>query len=152
MSELVWSSWGVQHVLVKPSWEDKVDADMAGVTVEQHMFNKWISDGSIGFDLLPEGWRVKLSRWKYFLWPVLSRRVLGTEKMNFIGWSIGHCLNCDASPYDGVVEAWTIISTVYDASSRVHVALTPAAHGALIRCGKCGQLRWQESTRWQESA
>ena len=129
MDELVWSNWSLQHALVKPSWEDKVGADIAGVTVEQYMFNKWMNNAAISFDMLPEDQRVKLSRWKYFLWPVLSRRMLGTEEMNFMGWSIGHCLNCDASPYDGVVESWWKHGSI--------------EHGALIRCNKCKQLRWQ---------
>ena len=73
---------------------------------------------------------IKLTWWKCWFWWLIPGVFLGTDdRIRFHGWDIGHCLNCDADPYDGQVEAWS-----YDGNW---------FRGALIRCNRCGQLRWQ---------
>ena len=117
--------------------EDRINADLEGITIEQYVFNKWMNNEKIG-NGFKTGFRiskscnpVKLSWWKCWFWWAIPGFFLGVDdRMRFKGWKIGHCLNCDASPYDGVVECWD-----YDVGW---------FRGALIRCNKCGQLRWQE--------
>lgn len=86
------------------------------------------------FAMLNEAHQVKLSWWKCWFWWLLPSWLLGVnDKMRFHSWDIGHCLNCDANPYDGTIVAWS-----YDCNW---------FRGALIRCNKCRQLRWQEGER-----
>lgn len=120
--------------LIEPTWQDKVDADIAGISLKQHMFNTWMSNVDKtpdSFEYVAECRRVKLSWWKCAFWWMIPKFILNIDDaIKFRGWSIGHCLNCDANPYDGTVYAWA-----YD--SHWH-------RGALIKCNKCGQFRWQE--------
>ena len=109
---------------------DKIDKDLQNITELQAKFNKWFKSefhfhGSEDFLQNP----VKLNVFKCLFWPFLPKFVLGSDDIKFRGWSIGHCLNCDASPYDCQVEAWSYDGYWY--------------RGALLRCNKCGQLRWQ---------
>lgn len=117
---------------------DVICADLQNITLQQYAFNKWMDELEKSGDGFKTGFRttalpskpVKLSWWKCWFWWAIPEFFLGVDdRIRFRGWKIGHCLNCDASPYDGTVEAWD-----YDAGWH---------RGALIRCNKCGQLRWQ---------
>ena len=130
---MFWSNYMLPAVMNAPSDEDRISSDLEHLTVEQHMFNKWMHEIESTGDRL-DGFRhitpVKLAKWKCWLWWMLPSSILGVDdSMRFYGWKIGHCLNCNADPYDGVVEAWS-----YDYGF---------CNGALIRCSKCKQLRWQ---------
>ena len=118
---------------------DKVNADLEGISVRQYLFNKWMDElekTDNGFKLTAHYYKpVKLAWWKCWFWWCLHDFILGTNYLRFRGWKIGHCLNCDANPYDGTVEAWSIVEA-WSFDSNLH-------RGALIRCNKCRQLRWQ---------
>lgn len=132
---MVWRNYRHQFHMNMPvidaSEEDKVNADLLGITLKQYKFNQWVYT----LETLGDGFRllekpIKLAWWKCWFWSLLPSFVLGVDDgIRFRGWSIGHCLNCDANPYDGTVEAWSYDGIWY--------------RGALIRCCKCGQLRWQ---------
>ena len=109
--------------------EDHVQADLHNVSVNQYRFDKWLDclNNAYVMNWLPHP--IRLSRWKCWLWPFLPKSILGANKDHFMLWSIGHCLNCDADPYDGQVEAWNYGGGWYE--------------GAMIRCNRCGNLRWQ---------
>ena len=133
---MVWQSYRLQFRLNRPainaSEEDKVNADLQGITLKQYKFNQWKEEieksGYNSFRLLEKP--VKLSWWKCWFWWAIPGFFLGVDdRMKFCGWKIGHCLNCDADPYDGTVEAWSYDNNWF--------------RGALIRCNRCGQLRWQ---------
>ena len=133
-----WSNQILQDVMNPSTSEDQVAADLEGITLKQYRFNKWMAeldkfgDGfKTGFKTRCDGpSNVKLARWKCWFWWAIPGLFLGVDdRMRFKGWKIGHCLNCDADPYDGTVEAWSYDGNWY--------------HGALIRCNKCRQLRWQ---------
>jgi len=115
--------------------EDRVNADLQNITVKQYTFNKWfdaINKTKDGFKLVSHNGciPVRLTWWKCWFWWIIPDFFLGVDYcIRFRGWKIGHCLNCDANPYDGTVEAWC-----FDAGWH---------RGALIRCNKCSQLRWQ---------
>lgn len=140
LRKMQWSTYELHRIMNSIGQDDdecQVKADLENITVEQYVFNEWMKqleergDGfKTGFKTKNEGpFPIKLSWLKCWFWWLLPEKVLGTRRHFFSRWKIGHCLNCDASPYDGQVEAWS-----YD--SHWH-------KGALIRCGKCGQLRWQ---------
>ena len=133
-----WSNYLLNNIMNPITDEDRVNADLEGITPEQYAFNKWMTDLEKHGDGFKTRFRttalpskpVKLSWWKCWFWWAIPGFFLGVDdRMRFRGWKIGHCLNCDASPYDGTIEAWS-----YDANWY---------RGALIRCNKCGQLRWQ---------
>ena len=135
-----WYSERLYRNFYQPTDEDRVQADLQGITIEQHVFNNWMNflekegDGfTTGFKNKYDGpFPVKLTWWKCWFWWLIPGFFLGTnDRIRFHGWKIGHCLNCDANPYDGQVEAWN-----YDGGW---------FRGALIRCNKCKQLRWQPS-------
>ena len=117
--------------IINASDEDKVNADLQGITLKQYKFNQWkeeIEKSGYGFRLLEK--LVKLTWWKCWFWSLLPNFILGVDDcVRFRGWKIGHCLNCDANPYDGTVEAWSYDNNWF--------------RGALIRCNRCGQRRWQ---------
>lgn len=126
-----WISPNLFEIMTKATEEDKVRADLEMVSLKQYMFNRWMSmcQKCIGGFNRPCN-RVKLSRFKCWFWRVLPKSILGVDdRSKFKHWSIGHCLNCTADPYDGVVEAWSYYGNLF--------------RGALIRCNKCNQLRWQ---------
>lgn len=137
MGIIVWRIKQLHEIFNQITDEDRVQADLHGITIEQYVCNQWIDqleqngDGfKTGFKIKNDGhFPVKLTWWKCWFWWCLPKFILGTDPIKFRGWSIGHCLNCDANPYDGQVEAWS-----YDGNW---------FRGALIRCNKCGQLRWQ---------
>lgn len=133
-----WRCYDLQKIINSITPEDRVKADLENITVEQYVFNKWMIELEKSGDGFKTGFRttalpskpVKLSWWKCWFWWIIPGFFLGVDdRMKFCGWKIGHCLNCDADPYDGSVECWD-----YDAGW---------FRGALIRCNKCGQLRWQ---------
>ena len=112
------------------SEKDLVEADLSNITNAQAKFNKWFNEkfhfhGAEDFLDPP----VKITRTKCLGWKLLPKSILGCERERFKGWDIGHCLNCDANPYDCVSLAWQFDAGGY--------------HGALLKCSKCGQLRWQ---------
>ena len=117
---------------------DRICAFLQGISLKQYAFNKWMEDLEKSGDGFKTGFRltaipykpIKLSWWKCWFWWAIPGFFLGVDdRMRFKGWKIGHCLNCNANPYDGTVECWD-----WDASW---------FRGALIRCNKCKQLRWQ---------
>ena len=117
---------------------DRINALLQDITLEQYAFNKWMDELEKSGDGFKIGLRtpalsskpVKLSWWKCWFWWIVPGFFLGVDdRIRFRGWKIGHCLNCDADPYNGVVECW-------DWDCGWH-------RGALIRCNKCKQLRWQ---------
>ena len=126
-----WTSPDLCNIFFDASEEDRIQADLENITRRQYIFNHWLTT----IDSTENGFRkkkkkVKLSRWKCWLWTFLPNWACGGyDSIVFRNWSIGHCLNCDADPYDGTVEAWSYDNSFY--------------RGALIRCNKCGQLRWQ---------
>ena len=135
---MFWHNPILNDIFNPATTEDLVNADLEGVTINQYCFNKWMDDLEKSGDSFKTGFRIsplphkpiKLSWWKCWFWWTIPGFFLGVDdRMRFKGWKIGHCLNCDANPYDGTVEAWS-----YDANWY---------HGALIRCNKCGQHRWQ---------
>ena len=135
---MLWCTEHLHYVFNSLTDEDKVQADLQNITLEQYRFNKWMEelekhgDGfKTGFKSKYEGmFPIKLSRWKCWFWWLIPGFFLGVDdRIRFRGWNIGHCLNCNADPYAGQVEAWN-----YDGNW---------FRGALIRCSKCGQLRWQ---------
>ena len=137
-NEIFWKHWLANQLENNASSEDQVNADLENVTIKQYRFNKWLDfleksgDGFFtGFKTKPSGpVHVKLAWWKCWFWWAIPGFFLGVDdRMRFKGWKIGHCLNCDANPYDGTVEAWSYDGNWY--------------HGALIKCNRCGQLRWQ---------
>lgn len=112
------------------SEKDLVEADLQNITVMQAQFNVWFNyrfhfHGGEYFLDPP----VKMSKVKCLGWKFLPESILGCKRECFKGWTIGHCLNCNADPYDCVSLAWQFDAGGY--------------HGALLKCGKCGQLRWQ---------
>lgn len=136
--QIFWNNLTLNDLFNPPTAEDLVNADLEGVTIEQYRFNKWIArlekegDGFMkGMKIKSDGpIHVKLAWWKCWFWWAIPGFFLGVDdRIKFRGWKIGRCLNCDANPYDGTVEAWS-----YDANWY---------RGALIRCNKCKQLRWQ---------
>ena len=135
---MFWHNWCLHQISNHPTIEDTVNADIQNITLEQYMFNKWLDELERSGDGFKTGYNkkhqgplpVKLTWWKCWFWWAIPGFFLGVDdRMRFKGWNIGHCLNCDANPYDGTVEAWSYDGNWY--------------HGALIRCNKCGQLRWQ---------
>ena len=128
--KIYWSNFTLYCIMSKFTAEDAVNADLEGLTVDQYRFNKWYKEIESTRRFDKYGKDVELAWWKCWLWALLPSFLLGVnDSVKFRGWKIGHCLNCDASPYDGKVEAWSYGSNFY--------------RGALIRCSKCGQLRWQ---------
>ena len=114
--------------------EDYVQADLQNITVKQYLFNKWKTKIEQHYGFCYEKTPIMLSWWKCWLWWFLPDLLLEVDDpICFSGWRIGHCLNCDANPYDGQVEAWSFDNGWF--------------RGALIRCNKCGQLRWQPVER-----
>ncbi len=135
---MVWNDYVLRERLSSFTYEDKIQADLQGIALKQYAFNKWMDElerSGDGFNTcfklsydVPRP--IKLAWWKCWFWWLIPCFFLGTNnRIRFRGWKIGHCLNCNASPYNGQVEKWN-----YDGS---------CFRGALIRCGKCGQLRWQ---------
>lgn len=111
--------------------EDRINASLRGISVEQYISDQIIEPlkgTSKGFRMLSKP--IKLSRMKCWFWTLLPGFVLGDDPIHFRTWDIGKCLNCDADPYDGSVLAWDYDSRWY--------------RGALIKCNKCGCLRWQQ--------
>lgn len=118
---------------------DRINAHLQGITLKQYAFNKWLDELEKNRDGFKTGFRttalpsklVKLSWWKCWFWWIVPGFFLGVDdRIRFRGWKIGHCLNCDASPYDGMVECWDFDDDWF-------------RRGVLIRCNKCKQLRWQ---------
>ena len=141
MSNIFSKIWHIEYLnrlFYQLTDEDRVQADLQGISIRQYAFNKWMDqleragDGfKTGFKTKSDGpLPIKLTWWKCWFWWLIPGVFLGTDdRIRFHGWDIGHCLNCDADPYDGQVEAWS-----YDGNW---------FRGALIRCNRCGQLRWQ---------
>lgn len=127
---MFWHNCYLHQLMNLPSNEDRVNADLQDITLEQYMFNKWLVELEKSKDGFKRKLPIKLTWWKCWFWWAIPGFFLGVDdRMRFKGWNIGHCLNCNANPYDGTVEAWSYASSWY--------------RGALIRCNKCGQLRWQ---------
>lgn len=138
----MWKNRYLHNLFSSITEEDYVQADLQNITVKQYLFNKWLDELEKYGDGFKTGFRsryenkfsVKLTWWKCWFWWCLPDLLLEVDNpIYFSGWKIGHCLNCDANPYDGQVEAWS-----YD---------NGWCRGALIRCNKCGQLRWQPVER-----
>lgn len=113
---------------------EKVMADLEGLSREQFMFNLWkrdLEEHGDGFAML--GKPIELAWWKCWFWMLLPEVALGASQLKFMGWKIGHCLNCNAKPYDGKIVSWGYGHYWY--------------HGALIKCNQCGQLRWQSGSQ-----
>ena len=116
----------------------RVKANLEGLSLSQYFMNEKIKKmDSIGWLAVP----CQLSRFKCAFWQFLPCSVLGVrDKSVFEGWKIRHCLNCDADPYDSEVVAW-------DVKER---GIFIRDYGALIRCKRCGQLRWcSESSQYE---
>lgn len=127
---MFWHNCYLHQLMNLPSNEDRVNADLQDITLEQYMFNKWLVELEKSKDGFKRKLPIELTWWKCWFWWAIPGFFLGVDdRMRFKGWNIGHCLNCDADPYDGTVEAWSYDGNWY--------------RGALIRCNKCGQLRWQ---------
>ena len=115
---------------IQLSEKEHIEADLQNITTIQAKFNKWFDlkfhfHGSEQFLDPP----VKITKIKCLGWQILPKSILGCERKHFNGWEIGHCLNCDADPYDCKAIAWSFDGSWYE--------------GALLKCNKCGQLRWQ---------
>ena len=110
--------------------QERIEADLHNLTDEQAKFNHWFNEnfhfhGSEAFLDPP----IKITKTKCLGWRILPTSILGCNRQCFRGWDIGHCLNCDADPYDCQSLAWRFDGGGY--------------HGALLKCNKCNQLRWQ---------
>lgn len=116
----------------------RVKANLEGLSLSQYFMNETIKKmTNIGWLSVP----CQLSRFKCAFWPFLPCSVLGVRDNSvFEGWKIRHCLNCDADPYDSEAVAWDV---KLDGG-------WSQAHGALIRCKRCGQLRWCSRSSYRE--
>lgn len=76
---------------------------------------------------------ISLSKFKCWFWWMLPKSYLGADPIKFKDWKIGHCLNCDASPYDCKVLSWSSRSMMY--------------RGTLLKCNRCGEVRWQKKMK-----
>ena len=131
----IWSTFELQLMFAEFTEEDYIQADLQGITIEQYLFNNWLEAiyySQYLHKINAKNYKlenpIKLSRMRCWFWP-LFLKIDKFGMWNWCnGWKIGHCLNCDADPYDGYIEAWRI---------------SAIDEGALIRCGKCKQLRWQ---------
>ena len=109
----------------------RIKANLEGLTVSQYFMNENIKKmTNIGWLLV----QCQLSRFKCAFCKFLPCSVLEVrDKLVFEGWKIRHCLNCDADPYDSEAVAW---------DAKWHNDFV-RCYGALIRCKRCGQLRWR---------
>lgn len=125
----VWLTPTLFRIMNHPTAEDRVRADLEMISLDQYMHNKFIDQLKRHYLAFDKTKPMKLSWWKCWFWMLLPKFILGVDPIKFKEWNIGHCLNCNANPYDGVVEAWSYSKNWF--------------RGALIRCNKCNQLRWQ---------
>ena len=125
-----WHTYFLHSYFNPATDKERIQADLEGITIEQFKFNQWFNYAFHFHDnehfLEPP---VKITRIKCIGWKILPESILGCKRECFKGWEIGHCLNCNANPYDCVSLAWQFDGGGY--------------HGALLKCNKCGQLRWQ---------